>query len=329
MPLRVLITGGAGFIGHHLCQHIVRNTEWEIVIIDKLNYASQGYDRLRDIRVTTDPFVTILSADIIQPLSEGIKKEIGKIDYIFHLAAESHVDNSITNPEPFVMSNVVGTMQMLNYAREQQDLKGFLYFSTDEVFGPADKGKAFKEWDRYNSSNPYSASKAGGEELCVAYHNTYGVPTIISHCMNNFGERQHPEKFIPMVIKKILNNENVIIHTYSGREESGSRFYIHARNSSAAALFLMEHGKRGDKYNIVGEKEVSNLEMAQMIAEIMGKDLEFKLLDFHEKRPGHDPRYALDGTKMAKMGWKLPIDFEKALEKTVRWTVDHPGWLEL
>ena len=327
MKTRVLITGGCGFVGHHLVEHILKKTDWSVVVFDKLNYASLGFDRLRDINVFDDSRVTVLAVDFSQPLSAGLKQEAGVVDYIFHLGAETHVDRSIDDPGPFVISNVVGTMEMLNFARTQKNLKKFFYFSTDEVFGPAPQGVAYKEWDRYNSGNPYAAAKAGGEELCLAYGNTYKLPVVITHCMNIFGERQHPEKFIPMTIRKILKGETVIVHSDANKKVPGSRYWIHARNVAAAVMFLVDSGKPQDKYNIVGEKEVDNLQMAKAIAKALGKDLKFELVDFHSSRPGHDLRYALDGGKMAYMGWNLPITFESSLEKSIHWFIDNPKWL--
>ena len=327
MKTRVLITGGCGFVGHHLVEHILKKTDWSVVVFDKLNYASLGFDRLRDINVFDDSRITVLAVDFSQPLSAGLKQEAGEVDYIFHLGAETHVDRSIDDPGPFVISNVVGTMEMLNFARTQKNLKKFFYFSTDEVFGPAPQGVAYKEWDRYNSGNPYAAAKAGGEELCLAYGNTYKLPVVITHCMNIFGERQHPEKFIPMTIRKILKGETVIVHSDANKKVPGSRYWIHARNVAAAVMFLVDNGKPQDKYNIVGEKEVDNLQMAKAIAKALGKDLKFELVDFHSSRPGHDLQYALDGGKMAQMGWNLPITFESSLEKSIHWFIDNPKWL--
>jgi dTDP-glucose 4,6-dehydratase len=231
----------------------------------------------------------------------------------------THVDNSIDDPEPFVMSNVVGTMHMLEYAKKLDDLRGFNYFSTDEVFGPAPKDINYHEWDRYNSTNPYAATKAGGEELVLAYANTYRIPVFITHGMNCFGERQHPEKFIPKVIRKVLNGDVVTIHSDATKTIPGSRFYIHCRNVAHALHFLLDKFQFREKYNIVGEKEVTNLELALLIAEILEKPLNYELVDFHSSRPGHDLRYALDGSRMEKMGWHLPVDFEKSLERTVKW----------
>lgn len=318
---KVIITGGAGFIGHHLVQSLLKTTDWELVLLDKLNYASNGFNRLRDIGAVDNPRVKIFVSDLASgPISVGIAKEMGKINYIIHMAAETHVDNSITNPEPFVRSNVLGTFNLLEYAKTLDNLERFVYFSTDEVFGPAPKGVAYKEWDRYNSTNPYSATKAAGEELCLAWANTYKVPIAISHTMNAFGERQHPEKFIPKVVKSVLSGDSITIHSDPTKTISGSRFYIHCRNIAAAVQFILDNtDDPRDKYNIVGEKEVTNLALANSIADILGKPLNYTMTDFHSSRPGHDLRYALDGTKLRELGWNIPVPFETSLEKTIKW----------
>ena len=327
--IKVLITGACGFIGHHLVEHVIKNTNWQIIGIDRLSYAANGFDRLRDAVDYPNPRLTLFSTDFIQPFPCGLMKELGEIDFILHLGAETHVDNSIRNPESFVFANVIGTMRVLDYARTLPKLKKFIYFSTDEVFGPAPQDTAYKEWDRYNSTNPYSASKAGGEELCLAYANTYKIPLIITHAMNAFGERQHPEKFIPLIIKKTLKGETVTIHSDSSKTKSGSRFYIHCRNIASAVLYILNHSDAvRDKFNIMGEKEVNNLEMAQNIAKILDKPLNYEMVDFHSSRPGHDMRYALDGTKIAELGWKVPHTFEKSLEKTIKWYLKNPKWLD-
>lgn len=327
MKERILLTGGCGFIGHHFVEHFLKETNWDIVVMDRLNYASNGFDRLREIKVFDDQRVSVLAADFNSEFSEGLEKEIGDVSYIFHLGAETHVDRSIDNPEPFVMSNVIGTMRVLNFAKKLKKLKRFFYFSTDEVFGPAPNGTFYKEWDRYNSGNPYAAAKAGGEELCMAFGNTYKVPVVVTHCMNIFGERQHFEKFIPMTIRKVLKEEVVVIHSDAKKQVPGSRFWIHARNVAAAILFLVKEGRTQDKYNIVGEKEVNNLQMAQAIATVLGKKLHYEMVDFHSSRPGHDLRYALDGSKMDQMGWRLPLNFEQSLEKTILWSTQNSKWL--
>lgn len=323
---KILITGGCGFIGHHFVEHIIKNTDWDILVLDKLNYASCGYDRLRDIKVFDDKRVKIFATDFTQEIKDGLLSELGDVDYIVHMGAETHVDNSISNPEPFVINNVLGTMRILELAR-RLPISRMIYFSTDEVFGAAPEGVAYKEWDRYNSSNPYAATKAGGEELCLAYANTYKVPVFITHTMNVFGERQHPEKFIPSTIRKVLNGEKVIIHSNQDRTKAGSRFYIHARNVASAVLFLLEKGAVRDKYNIVGEREIYNLELALIIAHIVGKTLNYEMVDFHSSRPGHDLRYALDGTKMKDLGWQIPMQVEVSLDRTINWYLAHRSWL--
>jgi dTDP-glucose 4,6-dehydratase len=326
--VRVLITGGAGFIGHHFCEHILRNTDWEIVSLDRLD-TSGNLNRLADLPVWQKERrrVSIVWHDLKAAINGQLSSQIGKVEYVLHLAAASHVDRSIEDPVSFVMDNVVGTANLLEWARRHDRLQRFIYFSTDEVFGPAPPGVFYKEWDRYKSGNPYAATKAGAEELCLAYENTYKMPIMVSHCMNVIGERQAREKYVPSTIRKVLVGEQVLIHADATCKTPGSRFYIHARNVADATLFLLDNGKPGDKYNIVGEREVNNLEMAHSIAAILGKPLDYKLISFHASRPGHDLRYALDGSKMAKMGWKPPKTFEESLEKTVRWTVAHPEWL--
>ena len=241
---KILVTGGCGFIGHHLVEHLLKNTNWRIIIIDKLNYASKGYDRLRNANILNNNRISIFATDLSQPISVGVKYEIGEdIDYIIHMAAETHVDNSISNPVLCIYNNIMSTVHMLEFARNLKNLKRFIYFSTDEVYGPALGNKLYKEDERHNPTNPYSASKTGAEQICTSYHNTYNVPLIKINVMNAFGERQYVEKFIPKTIRKILNNEIVYIHSYPDKKTSGTRFYIHARNIAQAVLFILDKGK--------------------------------------------------------------------------------------
>jgi dTDP-D-glucose 4,6-dehydratase len=662
---RVLLTGIDGFIGHHVAEGILKDhADWEIVGLSRIDGAST-FQRLFDMEEWRAgrafwKRVSFQYHNLRAPINEYLARQIGHIDIILHLAAGTHVDRSIDCPMEFVQDNVVATCNILDYARSLPVPPLFVYFSTDEVFGPAPVGTAYKEWDRYNSGNPYSATKAGGEELTLAYANTYKLPAIITHChddqtrawtpqgrkhvselsvgdevwglrdgdlvkttireivvspyqgpmveisssqtsqcvtpnhrvlvqksvgkprrwqpseyvradslvhmqgrvripatgewhcavaepvtipqrthhnnkplrtvsaetiveligwfvaegstnasavslasispkiqqrfqelfscfglqsavygrnvqcasvalrdylseqcgqyaenkhipdwvleyeppllrilfhalmqgdgtsyyggknlvyytksprlaeqvaelgiklgyaarictrktwnprktiqvesyvvrlrqaaniiekkhvrtvaydgpiwclrtdegnffieregkitcsgntMNVFGERQHPEKFIPKVIKCVLQQEEVTIHANADRTQAGSRFYIHARNVAEALLFLLDHHQAGDKYNIVGEKEVDNLTLAQFIAGVIGKPLRYQMVDFHSSRPGHDLRYALDGTKLKDMGFDYPKSFEQSLEKTVLWYLEHPEWL--
>jgi dTDP-glucose 4,6-dehydratase len=325
--MNILITGGAGFIGHHMVEHILKLTDHNIIIVDRLTYASSGFDRLKDIGAYYHKRVKIFTHDFSQPINEFLEHEIGNPDYIIHMGAETHVDNSIHSPKQFVISNVLGTMQMLEFAKRCKPKK-FLYFSTDEVFGDAPKGVLYKEWDRYNCRNPYAASKAGGEELCLAYANSYGIPMIITHTMNVYGERQHNEKFIPIIINKIRKGETLEIHCKDG--VPASRSWIHARNVASAVMFLLENTTPDvrDKFNITGEREFDNQSLAMKIADIMGMGLMCRLVDHYSSRPGHDPRYMLDGTKLREMGWEMPKTFEQSLRKTIEWSLDNPRWLE-
>ncbi len=341
MSKKILVTGGAGFIAHHFVDKILSSTDLEIVTLDRLDY-SGNLNRLHEVvssyPSTDQKRVKVIYHDLKAELNPEIKATIGKIDYIAHLAAGSHVDRSIDFPLEFVMDNVVGTAHILDFARKCDNLEKFAYFSTDEIFGPAPKGVQYKENDRYNSTNPYSATKAGGEELVVAFENTYKLPAFITHTMNVFGERQNPEKYIPMVIKKARDNEKVTIHANKSKTIAGSRHYIHAEDVSEALLFLFNYDfsiikgeanqPKCHKFNIVGKDEIDNLQLAQFIAEKQNKDLNYEMVDFHSSRPGHDLRYALDGRKMAKMGWEPQSAFDR-LEKTIKWTLDNDRWLTI
>lgn len=330
MHKRILVTGGAGFVGVHLIEHILKATDWDIVTLDRLD-TSGNINRLTDIDIWEENKhrVTFLFHDLRAAINDQLGKQIGHIDYIVHLAAMTHVDRSIVDPVRAVEDNVLGTVNMLEYARSLGELDRMLYFSTDEVFGTAPEGVYFDEWARYNSGNPYSATKAGAEELCLAYHNTYKLPVFITHTMNIFGERQHPEKFIPLVIGKVLRGETVCIHSSRDKKKAGSRHYLHARNVSAAVMFLLENAEMGEKYNIVGEKESDNLELAKLIAGFVGKELKYEMVDFHSSRPGHDLRYALSGDKLKNMGFVYPTTLEGSLKKTIEWYLQHPEWLNL
>jgi len=338
---RALITGGAGFIAHHLVSQILKNTDWEVVTLDRLDF-SGNLNRLEDILQTFSPEdrarVRVVFHDLKAAVNPLIAADIGRVDYILHLAAGSHVDRSIEYPMEFVMDNVVATCNILDYARGLDHLERFVYFSTDEVFGPAPNGINYLENDRYNSTNPYSATKAGGEELAVAFENTYSLPVYITHTMNVFGQRQHPEKFIPMCIKRIRDGETVTIHSDETKTIPGARHYIHAEDVSDALLFLLKQdtvvetnnygGAKCPKFNIVGAEELNNLQLAEIIAEVQGKPLLHKMVDFHSTRPGHDLRYALSGEKMRKMGWE-PQDIRGRISEVVEWTLANERWIKL
>jgi dTDP-glucose 4,6-dehydratase len=334
-----LITGGAGFIAHHLIARILKDTDWNIVTLDRLDY-SGNLNRLNDIleyECTPEQRkrVRVVWHDLKAELNPLVRKEIGKVDYVLHLAAGSHVDRSIDYPMEFVMDNVVGTCNILDFARSQ-DIERFLYFGTDEVFGPAPDGIKYKEDDRYNSTNPYSASKAGGEELAVAYENTYKLPVYVTHTMNVFGERQHPEKYIPMCIRKARDGDVVTVHSDRTKTVAGSRHYIHADDVASAVLFLLNYQGTFDptwgnakcpKFNIVGSEELDNLELANIIADAQGKELRYEMVDYHSSRPGHDLRYALDGNKMRDLGWTPARSVRDRIAQVTNWTLENDRWL--
>tara|TARA_E500000178_G_C16975625_1_gene733199 strand:- start:60 stop:1091 length:1032 start_codon:yes stop_codon:yes gene_type:complete len=340
----ILITGGAGFISHHLIYYLIKKTNWNMVSLDRLDY-SGNLNRLdsilSELSTNEKSRVKVVFHDLKSEINPWIKKEIGDIDIILHLAAGSHVDRSIDYPMEFVLDNVVGTANILEYARQvnkSRKLERFIYFSTDEVFGPAPKGVDYKENDRYNSTNPYSATKAGGEELAVAYENTYKLPVYITHTMNVFGERQHPEKFIPMCIKKIRDGETVTIHSDKTKQIPGSRHYIHAEDVAEAIHFILTRqldnqidfgGAKCPKFNIVGSEELNNLELAKIIATSQGKELKYEMVDFHSSRPGHDLRYSLSGEKMKNLGWYPSIKLTERIKQVVEWSLKNDNWIEL
>lgn len=330
MSKKVIVTGGAGFIGSHVIEYILTNTDWTVTSLDRLDF-SGSLRRLDEIMVNPHwkNRLKLVWHDLKAAINPLTTQDLNNCNYVLHLAAGSHVDRSIDFPLDFVMDNVVGTCNLLDWARTLPNLEKFLYFSTDEVFGPAPQGVYYSEWDRYNSGNPYSASKAGAEELCLAYANTYRMPIFITHTMNVFGIRQHPEKFIPLVMRKVLKDETVFIHANAECTEAGKRHYISTEDVANAVVFLIDKGIPKDKYNIVGEREVDNLQLAQMIANIIGKPLNYKLVDFHSSRPGHDLRYALNGKKMQDLGWVPQKKVEERLNEVVKWSLKNTYWIGL
>jgi len=334
--MRILITGGAGFLGSHLVEHFMKNSSAEIVVLDKLTYASSGLDRLREISALTAGRVHVLGCDLSQPIPEGIDREVGAIDYVIHTAAETHVDNSIRDPFPFLQSNVIGTHHLLWWlkGRAQPPRRIFLV-STDECYGPAAFDQpGFDESAPFRPANPYAAAKAGGECLGMAYANTYKLPVTILVSMNLIGQRQHAEKYVPLVIRHVLQGEKVFIHADATKTFAGTRFYLHCRTFAHALGFLIDRdldaaGALPLKIHVCGEREISNLDLAQMIASFIGKPLLYELTDFHSERPGHDLRYALSDKLIETLGWKRPMNLDESLKKTVAWYLCNQKWLGL
>jgi dTDP-glucose 4,6-dehydratase len=268
-------------------------------------------------------------------------------DVIMNIASESHVDRSIRQPVEFVGNNVALILNLVEVAKIIRPGL-ILQMSTDEVYGPAPEDYAHTEWDVITPSNPYSASKAMQEAYLISAWRTYGLPVVITNTMNIIGEMQDPEKFVPMIIRKLLAGEPVPVHC-SPEGKPGSRFYLHARNLADAWLWLTrkfldpswplymgppsmytDGSSRPDRFNIVGEREVNNIEMVDMIASTMGKDVwSVDKVDFHGSRPGHDLRYALDGSRITDWGWYPPVALDTSLKRTVEWTLQHPEWLTL
>lgn len=331
---RILLTGATGFIGSHFVEAILKETDWDVVMLDGLTYAGNP-TRLKEIDVWDQEKhrTKFVWWDLKSPLTFSTEKEIGEVDYVLHLAAESSVDKSIQNPYGAVMGNVIGTVNLLDWAR-LHPVKKFIYFSTDEVYGPIDEG-TWDESARQAPGNPYSASKAAAEDVCLAYANTYKLPIVITNTMNVIGERQHPEKYVPMVIKKVLDGEKVTIHATPDLLKAGSRFYIHARNAFEAIKFILLETEETIKvkdpavgrFNIVGDEELDNLTLAQKIAGIVGKELIYEMVDFHSSRPGHDTRYGLNGNKLKNLGFTYPKSFDETLNKVVGWYLKNQEWL--
>jgi len=339
MRKKVLITGGAGFIAHHIIDFLMKETDWNIISLDRLDF-SGNLNRIFEVAAKYPEKerkrIKIVYHDLKAEINEHVASFLNKPDMILHLAAASTVERSITHPLEFIYDNVVGTANLLEYSRKIDNLETFLYFGTDEIYGPAPKGVNYKEKDRYNSTNPYSASKASAEQLCVAWANTYKLPMIVTHCMNVFGYRQQKINVVPLFINKIDNGEEVVIHSNPERTEAGSRFYIHGDDVAEALYFIITKkpfiapdygGSKTQIYNIVGKEEITNLTLAEMIAEAQRKPLKYQLVDFHSSRPGHDLRYSLDGSLLKSLGWEPRISLIDRIKQVTDWYLANPRWL--
>ena len=331
----VWLSGAGGFIGHHVLEGILTSTDWDVEATDSFRHKGRC-DRIAQVLAPHPDWrkrVAITTHDLAAPFTPRSGGAFAGCDYMIAMASESHVDRSIDDPVPFVTNNVQVILNTLELARQVQP-KAIVVVSTDEVYGPVEPGRAHPEWSPVIPSNPYSASKAAQEAIAVSYWRTYGLPVILTNTMNVVGERQDPEKFLPMLIRRIGQGKTVPIH--GTPDDVGTRHYIHARNAADAWLHILRElpphqfpaADRPDRWNIAGPEPVSNLDLAREVAEIIGKPLKYELVDFHSARPGHDPHYGLDSSKLTAAGWKPPVGFRESLERTVRWSLANREWLE-
>jgi dTDP-glucose 4,6-dehydratase len=338
---KLLITGASGAIGVHVLAHTMHNTDWDIIALDSFDVDHKGYfDRITRVCRNHPDWakrIKIFTHDLNAPITNREIEQIGHVDYIVNLASRSDVQNSIEDPAPFVKNNVGLMLNILDYALKAKP-EMFLHFSTDEVYGPAPKESAgHPEWDVILPSNPYSASKACQEALAIAWWRSYGLPLVITNTMNNFGEMQAPSKFPAMIQKCIENGETIKVHSAKSGE-IGTRYYIHSRNSADAILFILKNltptihsdGEidRPLRLNIVGDKQISNMELVDIIAGLMGKEAKTELVYFHNDNPGHDLHYGLDGKRMEELGWKSPQTFEESMKNTIEWQQRNPEWMK-
>lgn len=341
--MHVILTGAAGFVGSHVLRHLLTETDWTIAC--PVSFRHKGVPERIDVALSDHPEwwrrVDVISCDLAAPIGTQTltRLDARRCYYLINVASQSHVDRSLTDPIPFIENNVSLILNVLEAARKMPDLRSVIQISTDEVYGPAPDDHRHAEWEPALPSNPYSASKTAQEAIAISYWRAFGVPLVLTNTMNIIGETQDPEKFVPMVLSRVMSGQKATIHA-SAEGRVGSRFYLHARNQADALLFLCRQVADGTvdprwtpvldrppRFHIVGEREVDNLEMARMVADAAGRDLDYELVDFHSSRPGHDLRYALDGSKIAALGWKAPVPLEESLRRTVAWTLDHPEWL--
>ena len=328
----ILITGGAGFIGSHVVRHFVNTyPDYTIVNLDKLTYAG-NLESLKDIE--DQPNYHFEKVDIVD--EEAVKAVFEKydIDGVVHLAAESHVDRSILDPLTFVKTNVLGTVNLLNIAKnawgERKDVR-FYHVSTDEVYGSLGKSGFFYENTPYDPRSPYSASKASSDHFVRAYYHTYDLPVVLSNCSNNYGPYQFPEKLIPLFITKIVDQEELPVY---GKGDN-IRDWLWVEDHARAIDTILHKGRLGETYNIGGENEWTNLDLVKLLCKLTDKalgrddgDAESRII-FIKDRPGHDLRYAIDCTKLKdELGWKPSLQFEEGLQQTIDWYLNSPKWVE-
>jgi dTDP-glucose 4,6-dehydratase len=312
--MKILISGGAGFFGANFVRYIIDNTDWEVVVIDRLSYAGR-LDRLKDL---PQDRLEIIHHDISKPFDNLLLSKLD-VDYVAHAAAESHAAKSCVDTKPFIDANVIGTLNILEAARIIKPKK-FIYVSTDETVVEGDENSAC------NPSNVYAATKACGEFIANCYRRSFNVPVIITRSSNMYGMMQDTEKFIPMTIKKCLTFKVITIHE-SYNEEIGTRQWLHVDDQSNALLFLLENGVVGETYHVAGEK-YSNFDVAEFISDTVGRqEFVYDLVNPFEQYPAHDLHYNISDNKIRSMGWEPKMNFYEELSKIVNWSVENKEWL--
>lgn len=333
MAVKILVTGGAGFIGSALCRFLIAHTDASVVNIDKLTYAGT----LTSLKgIEHDARYAFVRADICDAAAMQDVFARERPDAVVHLAAETHVDRSITGSDAFARTNVMGTFTLLEAARAHfgalpaaaRDAFRFLHVSTDEVYGSLGREGLFREDTAYDPSSPYSASKAASDHFAMAWHRTYGLPVMISNCSNNYGPYQFPEKLIPLTILHALDGKPLPVYG----DGSNVRDWLHVDDHARALYAIVRRGQPGHKYNVGSSNERTNLHVVQSICAILqrvapGRSSYADLITFVTDRPGHDHRYAIDALKIGReLGWNAEESFESGLEKTVRWYLDNDCW---
>jgi dTDP-glucose 4,6-dehydratase len=333
--LKILVTGGAGFIGSALCRHLIGDHDDQVINVDKLTYAANLASLAT---IDRDPRYSFVQADICdRPTMQHIL-DAHRPDWIMHLAAESHVDRSITGSDPFISTNVLGTHVLLETAlaywraapKDRAERFRFLHVSTDEVYGSLGDAGLFTEETAYDPRSPYSASKAASDHLASAWAHTYGLPVVISNCSNNYGPCHFPEKLIPLIILNGLEGRSLPVYG----DGANIRDWLYVEDHARALRLIVEKGRVGHKYNVGGRNERSNLEVVQTICDLLDElasplnsGPRRQLITFVKDRPGHDRRYAIDATKLeTELGWRARETFDTGLRRTVQWYLDNPDW---